>query len=58
MAINDEKAGSGRLEHTVPARFGLDAMDISMDLGAPVNEDHMSPFAFTGELKQVTIDLK
>lgn len=58
LYVNDKKAGSGRLKNTVAGRFGLDAMDVGMDLGAPVNENYPTPFAFTGEIKDVTIDLK
>jgi arylsulfatase len=58
LFVNDKKAGAGRLESTVAGRFGLDALDIGMDLGAPVNEAYKPPFAFTGEIKDVTIDLK
>ncbi|HWL11269.1 MAG TPA: arylsulfatase [Planctomicrobium sp.] len=58
LFVNGKKAGSGRLEATVPGRFGLDGMDVGMDLGAPVNEAYKTPFKFTGEIKDVTIDLK
>lgn len=58
LYVNGKKAGSGRLDNTVAGRFGLDAMDVGMDLGAPVNEAYKTPFAFTGEIKDVTIELK
>lgn len=58
LFVNGEQAGLGRLNKTVPGRFGLDAMDVGMDLGAPVNEAFKTPFAFTGEIKNVTLNLK
>lgn len=58
LFVNGKQAGSGRLEQTVAGRFGLDGMDVGMDLGAPVNEAYQVPFAFTGTIKDVTIDLK
>lgn len=58
LFVNDQQVGSGRLEDTVAGRFGLDGMDVGMDLGAPVNDDYEPPFAFTGDIVDLTIDLK
>jgi len=58
LFVDDKQVGTGKLKNTVAGRFGLDAMDVGMDLGAPVNDAYKSPFAFTGEIKDITIDLK
>jgi arylsulfatase len=51
---------SGRMEHTVPARFsGYAGMDIGCDNGLVVDRSYAdrAPFRFTGEIKQVTFDI-
>lgn len=58
LYINDKKAGEGRIEQTVAARFGLDTFGIGEDTGAPVTDNYKSPFKFTGQIKRVDIELK
>jgi hypothetical protein len=58
LYVNGKKAGEGRIEKTIPGKFGFDEMDVGMDLSAPVSEDYKPPFKFTGTIKKVTIDLK
>jgi arylsulfatase len=59
LYVNDKKAGEGRVEKTVPARFGTDGMDIGKDLHAPVNhKDYKRPYPFTGEIERVRFELK
>jgi len=60
LYVDDEKVGSGRIEHTVPARFtGYAGMDIGRDNGLPVDRSYAdkSPFAFTGTVKKVVFDV-
>jgi arylsulfatase A-like enzyme len=60
LFINDEPAGRGRIEHTVPVRFsGYAGMDIGRDNGMPVDRSYAdrSPFAFTGTVKKVIFDV-
>jgi arylsulfatase len=60
LYVNDEPAGSGRMEHTVPVRFtGYAGMDIGRDNGMPVDRSYAdkSPFAFTGTVKKVVFDI-
>ena len=61
LFIGDKPVGKGRMDHTVPIRFsGYAGMDIGRDNGAVVDvayEDR-KPFAFTGEVKKVTFDIK
>ncbi len=59
LFVNDKPVGEGRIAKTVPYRWGLDeTFDVGRDLGTPVVEDYKSPFAFTGNLQKVTLDLK
>jgi arylsulfatase A-like enzyme len=60
LFVNDEPAGGGRIEHTVPVRFsGYAGMDIGRDNGMPVDRSYAdrSPFAFTGTVKKVVFDV-
>ena len=58
LYINGKKAGQGRIEKTVPGRFGMESMDVGMDLQASVSDNYKPPFKFTGTIKKVTIDLE
>ena len=60
LLVNGEPVASGRMEHTVPARFsGYSGMDIGRDNGLVVDQSYadQAPFAFTGEIKQVVFDI-
>ena len=60
LLVNGEPVASGRMEHTVPARFsGYAGMDIGCDNGLVVDRSYAdkAPFRFTGEIKQVTFDI-
>jgi arylsulfatase len=60
LLVNGEPVASGRMEHTVPARFsGYSGMDIGCDNGLVVDRSYAdkAPFRFTGEIKQVTFDI-
>ena len=60
IMVNGEPVASGRMEHTVPARFsGYAGMDIGCDNGLVVDRRYAdkAPFRFTGEIKQVTFDI-
>ena len=58
LYVNNEKVGEGRLEATVPARFGIDTFGIGEDSGSPVTHNYKAPNAFKGFIKEVNIDLK
>jgi hypothetical protein len=53
-------AGEGRVEKTIPARFGMDTFDIGMDLNAAVVRGgiYKTPYKFTGKIDKVMIELK
>src|SRR5215831_17460087 len=57
LYVNDKKVGEGRVDKTVPARFGNETFDVGMDEGSPVSEAYRSPFAYSGTIKTVTVHL-
>jgi hypothetical protein len=58
LSVNDKKAGEGRVEKTVPARFSADeTFDVGLDTGSPVSADYAPPNKFTGTLKKVNVRL-
>jgi len=56
--INDKKVGDGRIDKSVPSRFGAENFDVGMDTGSPVSEAYEPPFAYSGTIKKVTITLQ
>jgi len=44
--------------HTiVPITYGIDGLSVGYDFGEAVAHEYQTPFRFTGELKQTTVDL-
>ena len=59
MAANGKKIAEGRLARTIPIQFSLgEGLDIGRDIGSPVDFTYELPFAFTGKIEKVTIELK
>lgn len=58
LFINDKKVGEARIEKTVSGRFGIDTFGVGMDTGSPVPNTCQPPFAFTGTIHEVRIELK
>jgi arylsulfatase len=58
LKVNDETVAEGKMEATVGGRFGIDTFGIGEDTGQPVVFDYEPPFAFTGEIGKVVIDVK
>ena len=59
--VNGKKVAEGRIEHTQPILFSADeGADVGEDGETPVVEDYgiRAPYKFTGEINNVTIDLK
>jgi arylsulfatase len=56
--INDKRVGDGRIDKSVPSRFGAENFDVGMDTGSPVSEVYEPPFAYSGTIKKVTITLQ
>jgi len=58
LYANGDKIAEGRVEKSIPNRVTLDeTLDIGFDTGTPVMEGYDMPFAFTGNLSAVTIEL-
>jgi arylsulfatase len=59
LLVDGKKVAQGRIERTLAFRLSLDeTLDCGEDTGTPVNEEYNVPFKFTGEIKEVVIDLK
>ncbi|WP_238845457.1 arylsulfatase [Nostoc edaphicum] len=59
LSINDQQVAEGRIDKTIGYRFGLDeTFDVGQDTGTPAVDTYQTPFAFTGNLQQVTLELK
>jgi hypothetical protein len=58
MKADGKKIAGGRLERTIPIQFSLgEGLDVGLDIGSPIDFTYDLPFAFTGDIEQVTIDL-
>jgi arylsulfatase len=59
LYINGEKAGEGEMPHTVPIAFSLvgEGLCCGFDSGQAVTQDYQVPFTFTGNLRQVTVEV-
>lgn len=55
LAINGKAVGSG---HILGVGNNTDTFDIGYDRGSPVSASYTSPFAFTGRVESVRVDLK
>ena len=59
MTANGKRIAQGRLKRTVPLQFSItEGLDIGMDGGSPVDFTYKLPFAFTGKIDKVAIELK
>ncbi|HEY3674730.1 MAG TPA: arylsulfatase [Candidatus Tumulicola sp.] len=58
MRANGAVIAEGRLERSIPIQFSLgEGLDIGMDVGSPIDFTYDLPFAFTGKIESVRIDL-
>jgi hypothetical protein len=59
LSIDGKQVAQGRIEHNIAVRFtmSVETFDIGEDTGTPVTTKYDVPFAFTGQIKDVTIDL-
>jgi arylsulfatase len=56
---NNGWIAAGRIEKTLPYRLALnETFDVGRDTGTPIVETYQVPFAFTGNLQKVTLNLK
>ncbi|WP_158972410.1 arylsulfatase [Chachezhania sediminis] len=61
LLVDGVEVASGDIEKVVPSRYSAtETLDIGMDLGATVTPAYRedAPFAFTGTIKQVTVELQ
>jgi len=60
LSVNGKQAGEGRVEKTIPGRYGMDTFDVGMDLNAPVVRGgiYETPYKCTGTIDSVTVELK
>ena len=59
MTANGTKIAEGRLARTIPMAISLgEGLDIGCDTGSPVDFTYKMPFAFTGKIEKVTVELK
>jgi len=58
MSVNGKKVAAGRIERSVPFRYGVEPFDIGMDTVSAVSGDYKVPNAFTGgSIDNVAIDV-
>lgn len=59
VTANGKTIAQGRMEKSIPIQFSLgEGLDIGEDVGSPVDFTYPLPFAFTGKIDHVTVDLK
>jgi arylsulfatase A-like enzyme len=58
LRLGEKVIGEGKFKKQVPFRFTVnETFDIGCDLITPVSDDYESPFAFTGKVKRVMVDI-
>jgi arylsulfatase len=59
LSVNDQRVAERRMERSIPFYMQWDEpFDVGQDTGTPVDDrDYQLPFAFTGTLRNLTIDL-
>jgi arylsulfatase len=58
LFVNGKQTGEGRVEKTVPFRYGVEPFDVGMDNVSAVSDAYKPPFPFKGRIEQVTIEVK
>ncbi len=59
LFVNNQQVAVGRIAKTIPYRIALDeTFDVGRDTGTPIIDSYQVPFAFTGNLKKITLDLR
>ena len=58
LRLGEKVIGKGRFERQVPYRFTVnETFDIGCDTITPVSKEYETPFAFTGTIKRVLVDI-
>jgi arylsulfatase len=59
ISANGKPIGSGRVPRTIPLQFSLgEGVDVGLDTGSTVDFTYQPPFAFTGSVEKVVVELK
>ncbi len=58
LAVNGTEVARGVMASTVAGRFGIDTFGIGEDSGQPVSQAYRPPFAFTGQIDTVVVDVR
>jgi arylsulfatase A-like enzyme len=58
LFVDGKAAGAGDLPVTIPLSLGLaSGVSVGADVGSPVTPDYTPPFAFTGAVRKVLVDV-
>jgi arylsulfatase len=58
LSVDGTQVAPGRIERTTPFRFSMDeTFDVGEDTGTPVSLGYDVPFAFTGRIDRLVVDL-
>ena len=58
LRMGEKEIGKGRFEKQVPFRFTVnETFDVGCDIVSPVSDLYESPFAFTGKIKRILVDI-
>jgi arylsulfatase len=57
LYLDGDLVGARDAPYTTPFAFNPGALTCGADPGSPVTDDYRGPFAFTGDLRSVTVDL-
>lgn len=58
LSVDGTQVATRSMPRTVPIILTLDeTFDVGIDTGSPVDDEYQVPFAFTGRLAKLTIDL-
>jgi arylsulfatase A-like enzyme len=59
LYTGSKKIAEGRIARTVPVAFSsFEGVDVGHDYATPIDNTYKPPFKFTGDLKQVIVELK
>jgi arylsulfatase len=57
LYVNGELVGNAEFPTLTPILFGIEGLSCGYDFGEAVTHKYHTPITFTGEIKQVTIDM-
>ncbi len=57
LSVDGHEMATGRVEQTVPFKFAPEDATIGRDTGSPISDDYSVPFAYSGRINEVAVDL-